>query len=74
MRIIYGFDLLDVSALTTFNTGIVTAQLLSPNPIVWRMYCNTASGHTFHSCLADTGIVPVLTMLLIVSLRGYDNG
>ena len=32
MRIIYGFDLLDVSALTTFHTGRVTAQLLSREP------------------------------------------
>ena len=32
MRIIYGFDLLDVSALTTFHTGRVTTQLLSREP------------------------------------------
>ena len=32
MRISYGFDLLDVSALTTFHTGRITAQLLSREP------------------------------------------
>lgn len=32
MRINYGFDLLDVSALTTFHTGRITAQLLAREP------------------------------------------
>lgn len=32
MRIDYGFDLLDVSALITFHTGRVTARLLSSEP------------------------------------------
>ena len=33
MRINYGFDLLDLSALTTFHTGRITAQLLSREPL-----------------------------------------
>ena len=32
MRIDYGFDLLDLSALTSFHTGRVTGQLLSQEP------------------------------------------
>ena len=33
MRVNYGFDILDVSALTTFQAGRVTAQLLSRTPL-----------------------------------------
>lgn len=33
MRIDYGFDLLDLSALTTFHSGRITAQLLSREPL-----------------------------------------
>ena len=33
MRIDYGFDLLDISALTTFHTGRITARLLSSEPL-----------------------------------------
>ena len=33
MRIDYGFDLLDISALTTFHSGRITAQLLSREPL-----------------------------------------
>lgn len=62
MRIDYGFDLLDLSALTTFHTGRITAQLLSrePSRLVHVLRCRQWSYFSFlpsrygHSaCLDD---------------------
>lgn len=74
MRIDYGFDLLDMSALTTYHSGRLIAQLLSREPFVWYISYGAGSGHTFRSCLADTATVLVWMMLLVVLLRGYHNG
>ena len=62
MRIDYGFDLLDISALTTFHSGRITAQLLAKEPfrLVHILRCRqwsylsflpTRYGHS--ACLDD---------------------
>ena len=62
MRIKYGFDLLDVSALTTFHTGRITAQLLSREPLrlatilrycQWSYFSFLPSRYGYSACLDD---------------------
>ena len=62
MRIKYGFDLLDVSALTTFHTGRITAQLLSREPLrlatvlrycQWSYLSFLPSRYGYCACLDD---------------------
>ena len=62
MRIQYGFDLLDISALTTFHTGRITARTLSrePHRLAHVLRCRQRSYFSFlpsrygHSaCLDD---------------------
>ena len=62
MRIKYGFDLLDVSALTTFHTGRITAQLLSKEPFrlatilrycQWSYFSFLPSRYGYSACLDD---------------------
>ena len=62
MRIKYGFDLLDVSALTTFHTGRITAQLLSREPLrlatilrycQWSYFSFLPSRYGYNSSLDD---------------------
>ena len=62
MRIKYGFDLLDVSALTTFHTGRIIAQLLSKEPLrlatilrycQWSYFSFLPSRYGYSTCLDD---------------------
>ena len=62
MRIDYGFDLLDLSALTTFHTGRITAQLLSRDPSClahvlrcrqWSYFSFLPSRYGHSACLDD---------------------
>ena len=62
MRIGYGFDLLDISALTTFHTGRVTAQVLSREPHrlahvlrcrQWSYFSFLPSRYGHSACLDD---------------------
>ena len=62
MRIKYGFDLLDVSALTTFQTGRITAQLLFREPFrlaqvlqcrQWSYFSFLPSRYGYIACLDD---------------------
>ena len=62
MRIYYGFDLLDLSALTTFHTGRITAQLLSREPFrlphvlrcrQWSYFSFLPSRYGHSACLDD---------------------
>lgn len=62
MRIKYGFDLLDVSALTSFQTGRITAQLLFREPFrlaqvlqcrQWSYFSFLPSRYGYIACLDD---------------------
>ena len=62
MRIKYGFDLLDVSALTSFQTGRITAQLLFRDPFLlaqvlqcrqWSYFSFLPSRYGYIACLDD---------------------
>ena len=62
MRIHYGFDLLDISALTTFHSGRITAQLLSREPLrllhvlryrQWSYISFLPSRYGHNACLDD---------------------
>ena len=62
MRIGYGFDLLDLSALTTFHTGRITAQVLSREPHrlthvlrcrQWSYFSFLPSRYGHSACLDD---------------------
>lgn len=62
MRMDYGFDLLDLSALTTFHTGRITAQLLSREPFrlahvlrcrQWSYFSFLPSRYGHSACLDD---------------------
>ena len=62
MRIKYGFDLLDVSALTSFQTGRITAQLLFNEPYrlaqvlqcrQWSYFSFLPSRYGYIACLDD---------------------
>ena len=62
MRIDNGFDLLDISALTTFHSGRTTAQLLSREPLrlahvlrcrQWSYFSFLPSRYGHSTCLDD---------------------
>ena len=62
MRSKFGFDLLDVSALTTFHTGRITAQLLFREPLrlatilrycQWSYFSFLPSRYGYSACLDD---------------------
>ena len=62
MRIEYGFDLVDVSALTTFHSGRITARLLSREPFrlahvlqyrQWSYFSFLPSRYGHTACLDD---------------------
>ena len=62
MKIKYGFDLLDVSALTTFHTGRITAQVLFREPLrlatilrycQWSYFSFLPSRYGYSACLDD---------------------
>ena len=76
MKIKYGFDLLDVSALTTFHTGRITAQLLSKEPLrlatilrycQWSYFSFLPSRYGYSACLDDA------THCLAARLRQWVN-
>ena len=62
MRMNYGFDLLDISALTTFHNGRITAQLLAREPLrltqalrcqQWSYFSFLPSRYGHCACLDD---------------------